>query len=80
MFSLISVKEETDKVQEELLKRDQFKYNYPAKEIAFSYEDDAKNDDESTKSGKKIVVEIPKKRPSWFSKDLATKVITNPKS
>jgi len=76
---LIKVKEETDKVQEEILIKDQFKYNYPAKELAISYEDDAKTDDESTKSGKKIIVEIPKKRPSWFSKDLTTKVITTPK-
>jgi hypothetical protein len=80
LFFFISVKEETGKIQEELLKNDQFKYNYPAKEITISYEDDEKNNEESNKSGKKLIVEIHKKRPSWFNKDLTTKVVTNSKS
>ena len=58
------------------MKKEQFKFDYPSKELTISYEDDPKDYQESMKE-KKIIIEIPTKRPSWFSKDLATKVITD---
>lgn len=63
------VKLETQKVQEEMLKNDQFKYNYPNKEIKFVYQGEEKE----LKSNE-LIIEVPSKRPSWFNSDLITKV------
>ena len=72
------VKLETEKVHEVMFKNEQFKHNYPAKEVKFVYEND---DKQSLKSNEKneIFVEIPKKRPSWFNNDLITKVTSKAK-
>ena len=45
-------------------------YNHPQKEIAFIYE--GKQDDRQKYNGK-YIVEVPKKRPDWFPKNLMTK-------
>ena len=49
----------------------------PTKEIAISYKDDQEDNQETAKNNNKNIIEIPKKRPSWFSKVLTTKAITD---
>ena len=58
------------------MKNEKFKYDYPTKEISLLYENDEKTEKELNKN-EKIIIEIPKKRPEWFSNELTTKVITN---
>ena len=69
------VKNETKDIFDEMNKDDKFKYKYPSKEIAFLYqgEEQAK---EGLEKENKVVVQLSKKRPSWFSNSLFTKVST----
>lgn len=69
------VKAETKSLQEEMFKNDSFKYEYPSSEVAFLYkgEEGAK---ENLERQNKVVVEVPKERPSWFSNNLLSKVNT----
>ncbi|CAF1016893.1 unnamed protein product [Brachionus calyciflorus] len=72
------VKIETQKVHEEMFKNENFKKSHPAKEVKFLYEDDSReNLDQITKN--ELFVEIPNKRPSWFTSDLVTKVFSKAK-
>ena len=58
-----------------MFKDEKYQFNYPTKEVKFLYEDD--NKEQTAKSdSKNLFVEIPKKRPSWFSNDLTTKIAT----
>ena len=63
------VRMETQKVQEEMFKKDQFNYNYPNKEIQFVYQGEEKE-----QNSNKLFIEMPSKRPSWFNSDLITRV------
>ena len=58
-----------------MFKNDDFKYNYPPIEVKFKYENDAW-DEAAIDGKKKIVIEIPEKRPDWFDHNLLTKVST----
>jgi endonuclease IV len=77
------VKEETEKLQAKI-----DKYNHPVKEIKFKYLDDRKkektetddnrqtdSDEEEEEDDKKIeVIELDSERPTWFKRNLTTKV------
>jgi len=67
------VKAETKALQDQLFSSEAFKYQYPTKEVAFVYENEDKSKVEKLN---KLVVEVPRKRPSWFSDTLLTKVST----
>lgn len=68
------VKAETKAVQDQIFKNDEFRYNYPNKEIELKYENDSVAEE---KSEKKILVEIPRKRPEWFDSNLMSKIGSN---
>ncbi len=67
------VKMETKNIQDQIFDKDEFKYNYPTKEIKIVYSNEEK---ELPKEENKVIIEIPRERPSWFSKNLLTKVST----
>jgi large subunit ribosomal protein L32 len=68
------VKEETKALQDAMFKKSEhFRDAYPAKEIAFAYENDDKEEVIKQSNGR-VIVEVPKKRPTWFSNNLLTKV------
>jgi hypothetical protein len=67
------VKSETQELQNKIFANEQFKYNYPLKEVEFIYENESKD---AAANEKKIIIEIPKKRPEWFDTNLISKVNT----
>ena len=69
------VKTETENIHEQMFKTEKFKYNYPPKEIALMYKDE-QSSKETLEAKNKVVVEIPRNRPSWFNSDLLKKVTT----
>jgi hypothetical protein len=65
------VKKETKALQDQMFSTETFQYQHPTKEVAFVYE----NEDKSrVEKQNKVVVEVARKRPSWFSDILLTKV------
>ena len=58
-----------------MFKNDKFKYEYPSNEIAFLYEGE-EGVKESLEKENKVVIEVPKERPSWFNNNLLSKVNT----
>lgn len=70
------VKEETKRLHELMFDKDgrYIKADaYPTKEVRFVYEGE-KDAASASKEAEVNLVEVPKKRPSWFDNNLATKV------
>lgn len=68
------VKAETKSIQDEMFKDDRFRYQYPAKEVAFVYEGEESLKEEVAEQKNRVIVDLPRKRPSWFNGNLMTKV------
>jgi hypothetical protein len=52
--------------------KDEFNYNYPQQEVIYVYKNEQQNSDPT-----KRIVEIPRERPTWFSKNLIPKINTS---
>lgn len=66
------IRKETQAMKDAYPNKDEFQYNHPQEEIAYVYKNDPPISD-----GKKRLVEMPKERPSWFSKNLIPKINTS---
>ena len=65
------IRQETQAMKDSYPNKDEFQYNQTTQEIVYVY----KNDPPINDSNKRIV-EIPRERPSWFSKNLIPKINT----
>ena len=62
------IRKETQAMKEAFPNQDELNYNHPAQEISYVYRDDPPVSDSNRR-----LVEIPRTRPSWFSKNLIPK-------
>lgn len=67
------IRQETETMKKSYPDQDEFHYNHPQQEIVYVY----RNDPPLTDSTNKRIVEIPRERPSWFSKNLIPKINTS---
>ena len=67
------IRKETAEMKDSYPNKDEFHYNYPSQEIVYVYQNDQPLADETNKR----IVEIPRERPNWFSKNLIPKINTN---
>jgi large subunit ribosomal protein L32 len=65
------IRKETQAIKDSYPNKDEFNYNHPQQEIVYVY----KNENSITDQTKRIV-EIPRERPTWFSKNLIPKLNT----
>jgi large subunit ribosomal protein L32 len=65
------IRKETQAIKDSYPNKDEFNYNHPQQEIVYVY----KNENSITDQTKRIV-EIPRERPTWFSKNLIPKINT----
>jgi large subunit ribosomal protein L32 len=65
------IRKETQAMKDSYPNKDEFNYNYPQQEIVYTYKNDEKLFDNT-----KRIVEIPRERPTWFSKNLIPKINT----
>ncbi len=65
------IRKETQLMKDSYPNKDEFNYNHPQQEIMYVYKNEEKISDE-----KKRIVEIPRERPTWFSKNLIPKINT----
>ncbi len=65
------IRKETQAMKDSYPNKDEFNYNYPQQEIVYTYKNDEKLSDDT-----KRIVEIPRERPTWFSKNLIPKINT----
>ncbi|CAF1057541.1 unnamed protein product [Adineta steineri] len=66
------IKKETQSMKDSFSNKDEFNYNHPQQEVVYVYNNDNKLTDDKTKR----IVEIPRERPTWFSKNLIPKINT----
>jgi len=69
------IRKETMLIQDQLMNNEKFRYNGEApldRELKISYEDDAsrQQQEQEVDGQNRLVVEMPKKRPSWFNQNL----------
>lgn len=67
------IRQETEEMKKSFPNQDEFRYNYPPEEIVYVY----KNDPPVSPEPNKRIVEMPRERPSWFSKNLIPKINTS---
>lgn len=67
------IRKETQAMKDAFPNKDEFNYNSPQEEIVYVY----RNDQSIPSDGKKRIVEIPRERPNWFSKNLIPKINTS---
>jgi large subunit ribosomal protein L32 len=65
------IRKETQLIKDSYPNQDELNYNHPQQEIMYVYKDEERISDE-----KKRIVEIPRERPTWFSKKLIPKINT----
>jgi large subunit ribosomal protein L32 len=65
------IRKETQAMKDSYPNKDEFNYNYPQEEIVYVY----KNDEQIVDQTKRLV-EIPRERPTWFTKNLIPKINT----
>ncbi|CAF1644659.1 unnamed protein product [Adineta ricciae] len=65
------IRKETQLLRDSYLNKDEWNHNHPQQEVVYVYKDDQKIVDEN-----KRIVEVPRERPSWFSKNLIPKINT----
>lgn len=58
-----------------MFETESFQYQHPTKEVAFVYENE-KDSKETLENMNRVVVEVKRERPSWFSNSLLTKLTT----
>ena len=66
------IRKETQAMKDAYPNQDEFHHNHPQEEVVYVYKNDPPISD-----GKKRLVEIPRERPSWFSKNLIPKMNTS---
>lgn len=66
------IRKETQAMKDAFPNKDEFHHNHPQEEIVYVYKNDPTISD-----GKKRLVEIPRERPNWFSKNLIPKMNTS---
>ncbi|UJR20549.1 hypothetical protein I4U23_023676 [Adineta vaga] len=65
------IRKETQILKDSYPNKDEWKYNHPQQEIVYVYKNEQMKTDEN-----KRIVEVPRERPSWFSKNLIPKMNT----
>lgn len=65
------IRKETQAMKDSYPNKDEFNYNSPQQEIIYVYKND-----EIISDNTKRIVEIPRERPTWFSKNLIPKINT----
>lgn len=66
------IRKETDEMKKSYPNQDEFLYNHPQQEVVYVYQNEKVPNNEN-----KQIVEIPRERPSWFSKNLIPKINTS---
>ena len=66
------IRKETDEMKKSYPNQDEFLYNHPQQEIAYVYQNEKLDNSENNR-----IVEIPRQRPTWFSKNLIPKINTS---
>ena len=66
------IRKETQAMKDAYPNKDEFNHDHPQQEIVYVYKNDQKNSDPT-----KRIVEIPRERPTWFSKNLIPKINTS---
>jgi large subunit ribosomal protein L32 len=65
------IRKETQAMKDAFPSKDEFNYNHPQQEISYVYKNDQTSDDNT-----KRIIEMPRERPTWFSKNLIPKINT----
>jgi large subunit ribosomal protein L32 len=65
------IRKETQAIKDSYPNKDEFNYNHPQQEIVYVYKNENHISDQT-----KRIVEIPRERPTWFSKNLIPKLNT----
>jgi len=65
------IRKETEAIKDSYPNKDEFNYNHPQQEIVYVYKNENHISDQT-----KRIVEIPRERPTWFSKNLIPKLNT----
>jgi large subunit ribosomal protein L32 len=66
------IRKETQIMKDSYPNKDEFNYNHPQQEIVYVYKNENHISDQT-----KRIVEIPRERPTWFSKNLIPKIYTS---
>jgi len=66
------IRKETQTMKDAFGDKDEFNYNHPQQEIVYVYQNESRPDTDT-----KRIVEIPRERPTWFSKNLIPRINTS---